>query len=781
MADFTQEQLKSALVDALRQYGAAADATLVNLSKGIKESGVKSGGSSTGGGSSGNDDAGNALKQRAENIDKGLQKAGQVLDNSGSMVADAFSNATPTISGFTSKFAGASGVVGAFSGIIDSNVQVFRTLSQSGLDLGNSLFSAQLAAAEARVPLETFAGVVKQNTTVMSAFGGTTTDGTVKFAKMTGKVMEDYGNKLGLLGFSMDEITSYNASYTEQMTRSGLAQRMSVSQLADGAAKYNLELDRLAKATGVSRQQLDEANKAQQRDVRMRLAMQNLSGEERTAINAKIEQLKQMDPSGKLAAGFQDLIAGGGVALTQEAKTLTIAMNQAGVDIQGITRGASNGVKGSAAAIEGSIAKLGKSSENMNAQSVKTTTALATMGTYTPGYYAAAAAGLKESEGALAKAKEEQNKAEAEAVKKGGTKSAATLDQTLTQVQNTLKKSMIDSEIFPTTVVGLEKLRDKASGMADDFSKLSTGRKVEVILGAAFAQEFVKFLKDNAGQILAGGGAAAGAAYGANKAMTPKPGPGATTAAKEVAEEVIEKPSILKRAIQAVTSVKGVVVATTMGAVYYWDEIVDFAKPTLDKVLKYKPGEGPEAKTEKPESIPAPGAELPKSAVDAKLAKFEPIKVELDGTSVEKVNQNIKGISDSLKQIDFSKLMVPANISTSIDSSNTKLKELNETLKSTTSSFNDLNNANLTKLTDTITKLNDSVSKMSGQQSTDGKGTTGTKVSAKTSEDILSELSGKLDQLNSTMANVASSQSDAVDYLSKTAKNTRQAVGNMLG
>jgi ABC-type Zn uptake system ZnuABC Zn-binding protein ZnuA len=70
---------------------------------------------------------------------------------------------------------------------------------------------------------------------------------------------------------------------------------------------------------------------------------------------------------------------------------------------------------------------------------------------------------------------------------------------------------------------------------------------------------------------------------------------------------------------------------------------------------------------------------------------------------------------------------------------------------------------------------------MSNQTGADGKTAPGTKVSAKTSEDILSELGVKLDQLNSTMASVASSQSDAVDYLSKTAKNTRQSVGNMLG
>jgi ABC-type transporter Mla subunit MlaD len=218
---------------------------------------------------------------------------------------------------------------------------------------------------------------------------------------------------------------------------------------------------------------------------------------------------------------------------------------------------------------------------------------------------------------------------------------------------------------------------------------------------------------------------------------------------------------------------------TAGGIVAYHEELIEFIKPKLG--FGAETPKVPKVEVETPSPAPAPGADIPKSAADAKVAKFEPIKVELDGTSVEKVNQNIKGISDSLKQIDFSKLMVPANISSSVEASNNKLKELNDTLKNTTNSFNDLNNANLSKLTDTITKLNESVTKMSNQPGADSKGTSATKVSAKTSEDILSELGVKLDQLNSTMSIVASGQSDAVDYLSKTAKNTRQSVGNMLG
>jgi hypothetical protein len=676
MADFTQEQLKSALVDALRQYGAAADATLVNLSKGIQKSGANAGGTSPGGGGS---DPANDLKTRAATIDKGLKAAGDVLQNAGNMVSDSFANTTPTIGAFTSKFAGANGVIGAFSGVLDSNVQVFRTLSQSGLDLGNSLFSAQLAAAEAKIPLEVFSGVVRQNSVVMSAFGGTTTDGAVKFAKMTGKVMDDFGGKLGLLGFSMEEITTYNASYTEQMTRSGLAQRMTTAQLAEGAGKYNLELDKLAKATGVSRQQLDEANKAQQRDVRMRLAMQNLSTEERTAITAKMEQLKQMDPTGKLAAGFQDLIASGGVAITQEAKTLTLAMNQAGVDIQGITRGAFNGVKGSAEAIEGSVAKLGKSSENLSNGQRMLTTSLATQGTITPAYLAAAAAAAKETGGAFAKAREEQDKVAAEAIKKGGTKSAAIADQALVQAQNTLKQSMIDSNIFPRAAAGLELLTTAAKEGAEVFKGMDSDGKLVAILGASFAQEVAKFMAGNMGEVITTAGRQA-----SKKTLALEPAkPSGAAAAEKAAVAVAEKPGILTRAMNAIKGPVGIVLSTTAGAVIFWDEIVEFTKPVLDKVLK-KSGEGAEpakTNTETPVPAPAPGADIPKSAADAKVAKFEPIKVEIDGTSVEKVNQSVKNISDSLKQIDFSKLMVPANISTSIETSNNKLKELNETLK----------------------------------------------------------------------------------------------------
>jgi hypothetical protein len=549
---------------------------------------------------------------------------------------------------------------------------------------------------------------------------------------------------------------------------------MTTAQLAEGAGKYNLELDKLAKATGVSRQQLDEANKAQQRDVRMRLAMQNLSTEERTAITAKMEQLKQMDPTGKLAAGFQDLIASGGVAITQEAKTLTLAMNQAGVDIQGITRGAFNGVKGSAEAIEGSVAKLGKSSENLSNGQRMLTTSLATQGTITPAYLAAAAAAAKETGGAFAKAREEQDKAAAEAIKKGGTKSAAIADQALVQAQNTLKQSMIDSNIFPQAAAGLELLTAAAKEGAEAFKKLGSDGKLVAILGASFAQEVAKFMAGNMGEVITTAGRQA-----SKTTLTTAPAkPSGAAAAEKAAVAVAEKPGILTKIFKPINVIA---VATATGIAAYHEELVQFIAPKLG--FGSETPKVPKVEVETPASAPAPapGADIPKSAADAKVAKFEPIKVEIDGTSVEKVNQSVKNISDSLKQIDFSKLMVPANISTSIETSNNKLKELNETLKNTTSSFNDLNNANLTKLTDTITKLNESVAKISNQSGADSKTAPGTKVSAKTSEDILSELGVKLDQLNSTMASVASSQSDAVDYLSKTAKNTRQSVGNMLG
>lgn len=730
-----------------------------------------------------------------QNVKKAGEMVGQSVTETAGLFNKAFTNTTPTIkdfSGILAKYtptqAGAA-VVQTFGGVMADNVEIFRTLTTAGIDLGDSLLQAQLSAADARLPLDIFARTIKDNSNMLSnAFGGATA-GAATFAEMSGKVMATAGKDLAKLGFSMDEISNYSASYIEQLQRSGRAQTMTSSQLAEGAIKYNLELDKMAKATGISRQQLDEANKAAQRDTRMRLALSQLGETERAAVTAKMEELKKLDPTGKLAAGFGDMIAGGGVALTKEARMFTLAMQQSGVDASKMTRDIYAGQKGSVDQMNAGFSRAAKEAQNMSEGSRRTTTAMATLGVETPMYYKAAMAGLGDSQKKINAANEDQAK---KLASKDPTRAVAGLDQTLTEVQNSFKKSLIESKVLDATANAMSYAADKTKVLADTFAGMTTTEKLASVFGVEFGKVLAGTLATyltGKGLIKYGEGAQGRADAKVEKAkvdaMEPKERErylkekeefNKIKAEKEAAEKAA-KGSVGKQAINFLKGAGGKVLAlVTIGGVTYTAFHYDVVGQLVDGAAGAESGEKAKPlsidQQRERDKLTTPGAEISKASADT--AATPPATPAVANTTVvSKLNEDVTALKASLKEIDYSKLMFPDAVGTSIESGSIKLKNLSDSINVTTTAFKDLNNVSLEKLNDSITKLSDAMNKPTG---TTAKETT--KVGAKTSEDLLTEMLGKLDQLNMSMATVADGQSSAVDYLSKTAKYTRQTSNN---
>jgi hypothetical protein len=518
--------------------------------------------------------------------------------------------------------------------------------------------------------LEIFGKTIKENSNTFSmAFGGATA-GAKQFAEISGKVMDKQGQSLAKLGFSIDEISEYSASYIEQMTRSGRAQNMLTTELAAGAEKYNLELDRLSKATGISRQQLDEANKAAQRDTRMRLALSNLGETERNAITAKIEELKKIDPTGKLAAGFSDLIAGGGVALTKEARMFTLAMSQAGVDAGKMTRDIANGQAGAVEQVNAGFKQVAVSARNMSDAEKKTTTAMATLGQDTPMYVRASFAALGDGNAAMAAAtKEQADKLKSEDLTRG----AAGLDQTLTNVQNSLKKTFIESGVLDDTA----KAMGGAVTATESFVKSMQGMNMPALMttmfGAAFAKEIIASLSTiaigvasgYAGNKLAGVKKEPAVDTDSKKTKTPdgpdgKKVPNAGKVAEEALEDVDNKGSWWKRAIEALKRNKKIIVGTTVGGavLLFSEEAKDLAIAGFDKLTGANFG-GRETKStteyldgNKPTVA---GAEVSKATEAAKNIVPEGTQASMDksGETVKLMNNNVRELNESLKTINW--------------------------------------------------------------------------------------------------------------------------------
>jgi hypothetical protein len=773
--------------------GAASEATLQQLVGAINKLTGQPGSAPKG------QDPTDKLNSNAQTLQERLKKTsdvvGATVSNTAELFNKAFTNTTPTIKDFsgilaryTPTAAGAK-VVETFGGVVADNVEIFRTLSTAGIDLGDSILQAQLSAGAARLPLDVFARAVSSNSDTLSrAFGGATA-GATKFAEMSGKVMATAGKDLSKLGFSMDEITTYSVSYIEQMQRSGRAQTMTTTQLAEGSIRYNLELDKMAKATGISRQQLDEANKAAARDTRMRLALSNLGDVERAAVTAKIEELKKVDPTGKLAAGFSDLIAGGGVALTKEARMFTLAMSQAGVDAGKMTRDIANGQKGAVEQVNAGFKQVAVSAKNMSDAEKKTTTAMATLGQDTPMYYKAAMGQIGDGNKAMAAATEEQAK---KLASQDPTRAVAGLDQTLTEVQNSFKKSLIDSKVLEATANGMTLAATKAKEAADEFAGMNTTQKLGAVLGLEFARVVGPLI---AGYLAGKGIEKAGTAI-ENRALSKAEQKAEKERLAKMAPEDRAKVEELKRSEEenlkkakgaaddakggagkrALTFLKGAggkllsIVTLGAGAYYVWEH--DGVGSAIESMAGSAGGEKP-----KPLSLDeqrerdriVPGAEIPKASQTQQPVMPVPPNAERTATTM---SQEVDALKTALRDVDYSRLMFPEAVGTSIDSGVIKLKNLTDSINVTTSAFKDLNNVNLSTLNDSINKLSSAMEKQSTAPKTD------TKVSSVVPVGAEKELVTLLNQLNTSMGQMVSQQSDAVDYLSKTAKYTRQTSNN---
>lgn len=770
---------------------AAEESTMRQILAAINKSGIPSGKeSATPGATTAESDKALAERIKAgqgeeDKFSKRAKVAGDAVAFAADSFGKTFSNTTPTIKDFSGVLSqmpggnikGINNIITQFGGTLEDQIQIFRTLSGSGIDLGDSLLQAQLSAGEARLPLEIFGKTVKDNSQMLALAFGSATAGATKFAETQGKFMAQSGQKFAALGFSMDELAQYNASYMEMQQRNGRLSRMSTDEIVAGQERYNEELDRLSKATGLSRQQLDEANKAAQRDARMKLALGKLDEGQQAAVNAKIKQLEQLDPTGKMAAGFKDLIAGGGVALTAEARQFTLSMQSAGVDASKMSRDIFSGSKNAVENMNAGFSKAAKASESITEGERRTAAAMATMGQVTPMLGKAVLQGMGDSAKAAEMAKEEQKK-RLEAAKTDPTRQVAGLDQTLTQVQNSFKKSFIETGVLDNTASGMKKAAEGAEFVAQKFKELSPDNRMAALFGAALG----KTITDAA---LSEGYKAAVSAAGAKRAgmstedyekakktgkipepevKTTKPGTGlprpegfesAAGAADDVA-----KASKMEKIMATLKSPYAWAIATTAGLIIYKDEVVDFVTPDF---LKNKNAATVQKETNK--NI-VPGAEIPKAN--------EPKVPEVPTGSVEKINQEVNALKTALKDIDYSKLMFPEAVGTSIDSGVIKLKNLRDEITTTTSAFKDFSNVNLQNLNSNISKLSETLKEVNKPKED-------TKTSSATGlNDSNKQVVELLNQLNTNMGNLASMQGDAVDYLSKTAKYTRQASNNIV-
>ncbi len=221
-----------------------------------------------------------------------------------------------SISAFTDHVRG----LGFIGNRLDTNLETFRQLSQTGASFGQSLVVMRESAHSAALPLDDFAKLVNENAQSMTAMFGSTTEGAKRIAEL-GRITREVGIKrLAPLGFTVDEINDTLLLNLDSQRRTGILSRMTDTQRTQSAIRFAEQLDRLAKLTGQQRDELRSQIEQQQSNERFQIALQNQTDATRQRLQGFAATVGNIAPG--LNEGFQDLIANAGVPVTESALAL---------------------------------------------------------------------------------------------------------------------------------------------------------------------------------------------------------------------------------------------------------------------------------------------------------------------------------------------------------------------------------------------------------------------------------------------------------------------------
>ena len=219
-------------------------------------------------------------------------------------------------------------------------VDTFRQLSQSGAVFSADIFEMKNAAAQSRISLDSFAGIVSENSKDFAAFGGTVSTGARLFADAS-KNMFDEGisDPLLMMGMTFEEINDNMATYMSLNRRRFTEEEMRNGKAATAMVAMSTEMDKIAKLTGKNRQELEKEinDRMRKGQVEAKIRMLEASGNKEAADKMRMA-LAQAEKAGPGAlAAVEDLFTKGAV-VSEEGRAAAVALGPAFNDLTNMVR-----------------------------------------------------------------------------------------------------------------------------------------------------------------------------------------------------------------------------------------------------------------------------------------------------------------------------------------------------------------------------------------------------------------------------------------------------------
>ena len=223
---------------------------------------------------------------------------------------------------------------------VGGSLDMYRTLSDVGASFSQNLITMRETAARAGLPLEDFANMVGKNADELARLFGTTSQGAIEFSNLSKALRSTYIEELAPLGLTVEQLNEQLLTSFAINRRSGLFQQMDDTQRIAAGAELIKQMDRLAKLTGAQRDDIAAQMEEQLSNSRFLAAVQNMG----PLIKAEAESFAASVAmiSKDLAPGIQDLIASGGVPVTQAAQELAMAMPELQPIIEQLRAGSIN-------------------------------------------------------------------------------------------------------------------------------------------------------------------------------------------------------------------------------------------------------------------------------------------------------------------------------------------------------------------------------------------------------------------------------------------------------
>ena len=153
----------------------------------------------------------------------------------------------------------------------------FRQLSTIGTGFNGNLTELSSVALNAGRSVSDFSKIVMENSTTLTALGGSAEGGARKLAEISGLLTQgQLLQRMSAMGMTMKDIDQATQAYMESQMRLGTLTRQNASAIAEHTAQFSEGLDGVSRALGLNRSALEKASVDVAKDPVMNQFVQNI-------------------------------------------------------------------------------------------------------------------------------------------------------------------------------------------------------------------------------------------------------------------------------------------------------------------------------------------------------------------------------------------------------------------------------------------------------------------------------------------------------------------------